>query len=97
MSAPEARPVHPHIEMRDESPFVIGSHVPVRRIWDWHRRGVPIATLMARYARLGPAKVLSALAFAYDNQAFIEEDLARAGEPDSQRSLPWYSGREVQK
>ncbi len=86
MSGPE----HPHVELRDQSPFVIGSPVPVRRIWDWHRRGVPIATLMKRYALLGPAKVLSALAYAYDNQALIEEDLAReADAPSPQRRLPF--------
>jgi uncharacterized protein (DUF433 family) len=88
--APEAIFEHPHVELRDQSPFVIGSPVPVRRIWDWHRRGIPIATLMARYASLGPAKVLSALAYAYDNQALVEEDLAReAAVPSPQRALPF--------
>lgn len=81
---------HPHVELRDQSPYVIGSKVPVRRLWYWHRRGLPIATLVARYALLGPAKVLSALAYAYDNQALIEEDLAREANPeDLQRPLPF--------
>lgn len=68
---------HPHVEMHEGSPMVQGSRVPVRRIWNFHRRGTPIATLVARYPRLGPASVLSALAFAYDNQDLVEWDSAK--------------------
>ena len=72
---------HPHVEMRDDlldgSPFVEGSRVPVRRLWAWFRRGVSVETLLKRYPQLGPARVLSALAFAYDNPEVIEADLAR--------------------
>jgi len=32
---------------------------------------------MKRYPQLGPAKVLGALAFAYDNQELVEADLQR--------------------
>lgn len=32
---------------------------------------------MRRYPQLGPAKVLDALSFAYDNEALVEADLAR--------------------
>jgi len=69
---------YPHIEVRDESPFVIGTEIPVRRIWDWFRRGVPAETLIKRYPALGPAKVLSALAFAFDNKDFVDKDVERA-------------------
>lgn len=34
-------------------------------------------TLLKRYPALGPSRVLSALAFAYDNQELMEADLAR--------------------
>jgi hypothetical protein len=51
--------------------------VPVRRLWAWHQAGVPVDKLMKRYPSLGPAKVLDALAFAYDNRAVVEADLAR--------------------
>lgn len=71
--------VHPHVELRDGSPMVEGSRVPVRRLWHFHKRGVPIATLIARYPALGPARVLSALSFAYDNEALVEWDLGRIG------------------
>jgi uncharacterized protein (DUF433 family) len=59
------------------SPCVRGTRVPVRRLWSWHRRGTTIETLLKRYPQLGPAKVLDALAFAYDNEALVEADLAR--------------------
>jgi len=46
-------------------------------LWAWHRAGVSIDTLLKRYPRLGPGKVLDALSFAYDNRAVVEADLAR--------------------
>ncbi len=62
------------------SPCVRGTRVPVRRLWSWHRRGTTIETLFKRYPQLGPAKVLDALAYAYDNEAAIEADLAKERE-----------------
>jgi uncharacterized protein (DUF433 family) len=59
------------------SPHVIGSRVPVRRLWAWHRGGASVETLLKRYPNLGPARVLDALAFAYDNPDLIDADLAR--------------------
>lgn len=66
--------------MMNGSPCVRGTRVPVRRLWSWHRRGTSIETLLKRYPQLGPAKVLDALAFAYDNEALIEADLCRENE-----------------
>jgi len=77
---PPVRTLHPHVEMSEKmagSPVVIGSRVPVRRLWAWHRRGVSVETLVKRYPSLGWAKVLGALAFAYDNEELIEADLDR--------------------
>ncbi len=54
-----------------------GTRVPVRRLWAWHRRGVTVETLLKRYPQLGPARVLDALAFAYDNTDVVEADLSR--------------------
>lgn len=72
---------HPHVRcdsrLLNGSPHVEGSRVPVRRLWAWHRAGVSIDTLLKRYPRLGPARVLDALAFAYDNREVVEADLAR--------------------
>jgi uncharacterized protein (DUF433 family) len=81
MSLPPVRVEHPHVETRgdllDGSPCVRGSRVPVRRLWSWHRRGVSVETLLKRYPSLGPARVLDALAFAYDNPETVEADLLR--------------------
>ena len=82
MSAlPPVRVHYPHVDVHDEvlagSPVVHGTRVPVRRLWSWHRRGVSVETLLKRYPQLGPARVLAALAFAYDNPELIEADLAR--------------------
>lgn len=78
---PPIRVHHPHVEARPDllagSPLVRGTKVPVRRLWAWHRKGVTVETLVKRYPALGPAKVLCALAFAYDNQDVLEADLER--------------------
>jgi len=81
MPLPRVLVPHPHVRsdsrLLDGSPYVEGSRVPVRRLWAWHRSGVSIDRLLKRYPRLGPARVLDALAFAYDNEAVVEADLAR--------------------
>lgn len=46
-------------------------------MWAWHRKGVTVETLIKRYPQLGPAKVLDALAFSYDNQDVIDADMER--------------------
>ncbi|MDB4947223.1 MAG: hypothetical protein JWP97_6757 [Labilithrix sp.] len=78
---PAVRIHYPHVEARPDllagSPVVRGTKVPVRRLWAWHRKGVTVETLIKRYPQLGPAKVLGALAFAYDNQDVLEADLDR--------------------
>lgn len=72
---------HPHvrtdIHVLAGSPHVEGSRVPVRRLWAWHRGGASIETLIKRYPQLGPARILDALAFAYDNPDVIAADVAR--------------------
>lgn len=82
MSAPlpPVRIIHPHVELSPEldgSPIVRGTRVPVRRLFSWHRRGTTVETLLKRYPQLGPARVLDALAFAYDNRDLVEADLDR--------------------
>src|SRR5215470_231316 len=76
---PRIRVPHPHVRVDAAvlggSPHVNGSRVPVRRLWAWHRGGASVETLVKRYPNLGPARILDALAFAYDNQDLIEADL----------------------
>jgi hypothetical protein len=57
--------------------MVAGSRVPVRRLYAWHRQGSTVETLLKRYPQLGPARVLDALAFAYDNIELVLYDLER--------------------
>jgi uncharacterized protein (DUF433 family) len=76
------------------SPYVVGSRVPVRRLWAFYRSGASIERILKRYPQLGPAKVFDALAFAFDNEEVVaadmtrEEDfLARAGQKSPRKSL----------
>jgi uncharacterized protein (DUF433 family) len=68
---------HPHVEEVDGWHRVKGTKIPVIRLWVWHRRGTTVEVLLKRYPQLGPARVLDALAFAYDNQEVIREQLAK--------------------
>lgn len=107
------RVAHPHVRMDPDvlsgSPYIAGSRVPVRRLWAWHRGGTSIETLLKRYPQLGPARVLDALAFAYDNRELVEADLDTEREllaktdqtpppglrPMEQQRLPLESSRKV--
>src|SRR5215475_474916 len=70
---------HPHVRVDDHvlagSPHVIGSRVPVRRLWAFYRSGASVERILKRYPQLGAAKVFDALAFALDNLEVIEADL----------------------
>jgi uncharacterized protein (DUF433 family) len=78
---PRVRVPHPHVRsdtrLLGGSPHVAGTRVPVRRLWAWHRAGASIDTLLKRYPSLGPARVLDALSFCYDNRDVVEADLGR--------------------
>lgn len=54
-----------------------GTRVPVLRLWDWHRKGVAVATLIARYPSLAPSMVLDALSFAHDHPELMAADADR--------------------
>ena len=81
---PPVRIPHPHVllddEIADGSPVVEGTRVPVRRLFGWHRQGTTVETLLRRYPQLGPARILDALAFAYDNLDLMTADLLRERE-----------------
>jgi uncharacterized protein (DUF433 family) len=72
---------HPHVRVDAKvlggSPYVVGSRVPVRRLWAFYRNGTSLERILKRYPQLGPAKVFDALAFALDNEEVVEADLAR--------------------
>ena len=81
MELPMVLVPHPHVRVDANvlggSPYVVGSRVPVRRLWSFYRKGVSLDTLLKRFPRLGPAKIFDALAFAYDNEEVIVADLQR--------------------
>lgn len=81
MTLPVILVPHPHVRVDKNtlggSPYVVGSRVPVRRLWAFYRNGTSIDRILKRYPQLGPAKVFDALAFALDNQEVVEADLAR--------------------
>jgi uncharacterized protein (DUF433 family) len=75
---PPVRIAHPHVVVgEDGSPMVAGTRVPVRRLFAWHKQGTTVETLLKRYPQLGPARVLDALSFAYDNLDLMMFDLDR--------------------
>lgn len=88
---------HPHVRcdvhVLAGSPHVVGSRVPVRRLWAWHRGGASVETLLKRYPSLGAAKVLDALAFAYDNRELIDADVAREQALFAKRGGPTVGAR----
>jgi uncharacterized protein (DUF433 family) len=95
---------HPHVRIDRSvlggSPFVIGSRVPVRRLWGFYRAGATVEVLIKRYPRLGAAKILDALAFAFDNPEVMDRDIAleeemlqRAGEPPVKHQLSLFDDK----
>jgi uncharacterized protein (DUF433 family) len=75
---------HPHVRVDDNvlkgSPYVVGSRVPVRRLWAFYRNGASVDTLLKRYPKLGAGKIFDALAFAWDNPEVMEADMHRERE-----------------
>ncbi len=89
---PPVRIPHPHVlldeDIADGSPIVEGTRVPVRRLFGWHRQGTTVETLLRRYPQLGPARILDALAFAYDNLELMTADLLRERELLAKEQVP---------
>jgi uncharacterized protein (DUF433 family) len=91
---------HPHVRVDKNvlggSPYVVGSRVPVRRLWAFFRSGTTVERILRRYPQLGPAKVFDALAFALDNQEVIDADLAREESLLAARGRPARAGESAQ-
>ncbi len=79
MSLPSIKIAHPHVVLEEGtgSPIVEGTRIPVRRLFSWHRQGTTFETLFRRYPQVGHAKILDAVAFAYDNLDLITADIVR--------------------
>ncbi len=92
MTLPVILTPHPHVRVDKNvlggSPYVVGSRVPVRRLWAFYRNGTSVERILKRYPQLGAAKVFDALAFALDNQEVVDADLAREESLLATRELP---------
>ncbi|MDQ2644391.1 MAG: DUF433 domain-containing protein [Myxococcota bacterium] len=75
---------HPHVRVDGNvlggSPYVLGSRVPVRRLWAFFKNGTSVERILRRYPQLGAAKVFDALAFALDNPEVMTADMQREDE-----------------
>ena len=84
MALPIVLVPHPHVRVDRRvlggSPHVVGSRVPVRRLFGFYRNGTSVERLLKRYPQLEAAKILDALAFALDNPEVMEADIARESE-----------------
>ncbi|HEY3237836.1 MAG TPA: DUF433 domain-containing protein [Polyangiaceae bacterium] len=84
MSLPLVLVPHPHVRIDANvlggSPYVVGSRVPVRRLWAFYQGGATVEQLLRRFPQLEPATVFDALAFALDNEEVMEADLSREQE-----------------
>ena len=100
MTLPVILTPHPHVRVDKNvlggSPYVVGSRVPVRRLWAFYRNGTSVERILKRYPQLGPAKVFDALAFAVDNQEVVDADLAREDALLATREAPERRGQSAQ-
>ncbi|HEX2874885.1 MAG TPA: DUF433 domain-containing protein [Polyangiaceae bacterium] len=100
MTLPVILTPHPHVRVDKNvlggSPYVVGSRVPVRRLWAFYRNGTSVERILKRYPQLGPAKVFDALAFALDNQEVVDADLAREDALLATREAPERRGQTAQ-
>ena len=59
MTLPVVLVPHPHVRVDQNvlggSPYVVGSRVPVRRLWAFYRNGISLERILKRYPQLSPA------------------------------------------
>ncbi len=70
---------HPHVRIEssvlDGKSYIIGSRVPVCRIYAFYLCGAPLEKIFRRYPQLGPAKILDALSYALDNVDLVSSEM----------------------
>lgn len=65
---------HPHIGFDAAGrAHILDSSVLVNHLWFLLSHGKTVEWIASRYPRLGPGKIMSALAFAYDNPELMRE------------------------
>lgn len=72
---------HPHVriasEVLDGKSYILGSRVPVCRIYAFYLAGVTLEEIFKRYPQLSKAKVLDALSYALDNRELVESEMVK--------------------
>lgn len=71
---------HPHITIEGDEAYIEGTRIVAHRLYSWHRQGTTVETMLRRYPQIGPARILSALAFCYDNREFAERAILKERE-----------------
>jgi uncharacterized protein (DUF433 family) len=72
---------HPHVRIDsgvlDGKSYVLGSRVPVYRLYAFYLTGTTFEQLLKRFPQLGPAKVLDALSYALDNSELVGSEMEK--------------------
>lgn len=70
---------HPHVRIEssvlDGKSYVLGSRVPVYRIYAFYLSGTSLEALFKRYPQLSKSKVLDALSYALDNHDLVQSEM----------------------
>lgn len=74
---------HPHVRIDsnvlDGKSYVLGSRVPVYRIYTFYLSGTSFEGLFRRYPQLSKAKILDALSYALDNHELVQSEMDKIG------------------
>ena len=79
MEGPNSKTQHPHVSQDENicnnSPIITGTRTPVRSIVSYHKNGLTAEEIAAKLHYLSLSEIYDALAFYYDNKAFIDKDI----------------------
>jgi uncharacterized protein (DUF433 family) len=76
--------IYPYITANKEIlggvPIIEGTRISVRAIAGYYQMGMSVDEILATLSHLRPSQVLSALAYYFDHQQEIDQDLANASD-----------------
>ncbi|OYQ65129.1 hypothetical protein B9G53_08525 [Pseudanabaena sp. SR411] len=67
-------------------PIIEGTRISVRAIAGYYQMGMSVDEILAILSHLRPSQVLSALAYYFDHQQKIDQDLANASDAEFWKS-----------
>jgi uncharacterized protein (DUF433 family) len=67
-------------------PIIEGTRISVRAIAGYYQMGMSVDEILATLSHLRPSQVLSALAYYFDHQQEIDQDLANASDVEFWKS-----------